>query len=249
MRAGAVAPHTVAPPPVDDQSMAQRPPERPPNPAPDTHDSDEALAARLRGRDAAALAGLYDRYAAAVHALATHTLGPADAEEVVQDVFLSLWRRAGQFDPQRGAFGAWFMALARHRVLDELRRRGAQQRLRAAVAVEHLLATAAGDGPGAASVEEAVWQRERGAAVLSALRQLPEAQRRVLVLSYFGGLSHAALAAHLDWPLGTVKKRLRLGLQKLRAALGRYAPQGDAAGGPDDPGRGAAVPAGGEDER
>jgi RNA polymerase sigma-70 factor (ECF subfamily) len=142
------------------------------------------------------------------------------------------------------------MALARNRVLDELRRRGAQQRLRAAVAVEHLLTAAAGDRSGAASVEEAVWRRERGAAVLNALRQLPEPQRRALVLSYFGGLSHAALAAHLDWPLGTVKKRLRLGLQKLRAALSRYAPPGDASGGSGDPerGRGAAVPAGGGED-
>jgi RNA polymerase sigma factor (sigma-70 family) len=147
-----------------------------------------------------------------------------------------------------------------HRALDELRRRGARQRLRAAVAVERLLAGAAGaagDGAGGASVEEAVWRRERGAAVLSALQRLPEAQRRVLVLSYFGGLSHAALAAHLGWPLGTVKKRLRLGLQRLRATLGGYAPPadtppGDAPAGANDTrgARGAAIPAGGgEGER
>jgi RNA polymerase sigma-70 factor, ECF subfamily len=223
--------------------------QRPPGPARDTHDTDEALAARLCRRDAAALALLYDRYAAPVYALARHTLGPADAEEVVQEVFLSLWNRAGQYDPRRGAFGAWFMALARHRVLDELRRRGAQQRLRAAVAVERLLAAAAGGGAGGESVEEEVWRRERGAAVLGALQQLPEAQRRVLVLSYFGGLSHASLAAHLGWPLGTVKKRVRLGLQKLRAALGGYAPPGDAPAAANDarPAGGAAVPAvGGE---
>src|SRR5829696_628204 len=143
-RVGAAAPWYIAPPPVDDLRMAQRPS----GPARDTHDADEALAARLCGHDAAALTLLYDRYAAAVYALASHTLGPTDAEEVVQDVFLSLWNRAGQFSPHRGSFGAWFMALARHRVLDELRRRGARQRLRAAVAVEHLLAAGAGAGAG-----------------------------------------------------------------------------------------------------
>jgi RNA polymerase sigma-70 factor (ECF subfamily) len=201
----------------------------PPGAARDTHDTatDEALAARLCGRDAAALAQLYDRYAAAVHALASHTLGPADAEEVVQDVFLGLWTKAGQFDPRRGAFGAWFMAVVRHRILDELRRRGARQRLQAAEAVDRRLAAAAAG----ARVEDEVWRRERGAAVLGALQALPAEQRRVLVLGYFGGLSHAALAAHLGWPLGTVKKRVRLGLQKLRAALGGYAPQDDAAAG------------------
>jgi RNA polymerase sigma-70 factor (ECF subfamily) len=234
---------------VDDQIMAQRPQ----GPAHEKQDTDEVLIARLCGREAAALGLLYDRYAAAVYALASHTLGPADAEEVVQDVFLSLWTRAGQYDPRRGPFGAWFMALARHRVLDELRRRGARQRLRAAVAVERLLA---GPAAGGASVEEEVWLRERGAAVLGALSQLPEAQRRVLVLSYFGGLSHATLAAYLGWPLGTVKKRLRLGLRKLRSALGGYAPQGDPLEAPGDARRagGPPVPAvravrGGEGQR
>lgn len=205
-------------PPVDDRPMTQRPS----GPA---DEADEALAARLGARDAAALAELYDRYAAAVYALASHTLGPTDAEELVQDVFLGLWTRAGQYDPSRGAFGAWFMAVARHRVLDELRRRGARRRLQAAETVDRLLVEAAGGGAG---VEDEVWRRDRGAAVLGALQALPAEQRRVLVLGYFGGLSHAALAAHLGWPLGTVKKRVRLGLQKLRAALSGYAPQDEA---------------------
>ena len=183
--------------------------------------ADEALAVRVCRRDPAALAHLYDRYARAVYALAAHTLGPGDAEEVVQDVFLTLWSKAEQFDPARSAFGAWFMAIARHRVLDELRRRGYQRRLRAAEAVDRALAQAVDP---ALSVEDEVWQRESGAAVLRALQRLPEEQRRVLVLGYFGGLSHAAMASHLGWPLGTVKKRIRLGLQKLRAALGGLAP-------------------------
>jgi RNA polymerase sigma-70 factor (ECF subfamily) len=197
-------------PPVDDRSG-------PLGPQP----TDEALVARVCQRDAAALAHLYDRYAAPVYALANHLLGPADAEEIVQDVFLSLWHKAAQYDPARSAFGAWFMAIARHRTLDELRRRGHQQQVRAAEGVERILADAPDPAVG---VEEEVWLRASGGAVLRALQRLPEEQRRVLVLGYFGGLSHAAMAQRLGWPLGTVKKRVRLGLQKLRAALIGYAP-------------------------
>ncbi len=186
--------------------------------------ADEALVARVCQRDAAALAQLYDRYATPVYALASHLLGAADAEEVVQDAFLSLWHKAAQYDPARSPFGAWFMAIARHRTLDELRRRNHQQRLRAAEGVDRVLAEAPDPATG---VEEAVWQRESGDAVLRALQRLPEEQRRVLVLGYFGGLSHAAMAQRLGWPLGTVKKRVRLGLQKLRAALGGYAPRAE----------------------
>src|SRR5688500_5779106 len=92
---------------------------------------DATLDWRVCLRDAAAFGALYDRYAPAVYALAAHVLGTGAAEEVVQDVFLRLWQRAAQFDPQRSPFGAWFMAIARHRVLDELRTRGQARRLAA----------------------------------------------------------------------------------------------------------------------
>ncbi|MBI3973816.1 MAG: sigma-70 family RNA polymerase sigma factor [Chloroflexi bacterium] len=183
---------------------------------PQPQPSDEALAARVAARDAAALAALYDRYARPVYSMAAYSLGTADAEEVVQDVFLSLWNKAGQFDPARSSFGAWFMAIARHRVLDELRRRGYQQRLLAGETADRLLATTVDES---ADVAEEAWQRQRGEAVAQALRDLPDEQRRVLMLAYFAGLSHSAMAHHLGWPLGTVKKRIRLGLQKLRRAL------------------------------
>jgi RNA polymerase sigma-70 factor (ECF subfamily) len=186
--------------------------------------SDEVLVARVRQRDSAALTMLYDRYATQVYALAGHALGSADAEEVVQDVFLRLWHKAGQFDPALSSFGAWFMAIARHRVLDELRRRGHQSHLRAAGSVEQALSRTIDPGPG---IEEEFWRRESGIAVLHALQRLPEEQRRVLVLGYFGGLSHAEMSAHLGWPLGTVKKRVRLGMRKLRAALDGMAPSSD----------------------
>lgn len=183
---------------------------------PQPEPSDEALVARVVERDLTAFSSLYDRYAQPVYALAAHMLGSADAEEVVQEVFLRLWNKAAQFDGERGRFGAWFMAVARNYALDELKRRGQQQRVVAAEKIDQLLAEAADP---AVDVEEEAWERQRGDAVLRALQNLPPEQRRVVVLAYFGGLSHTSIAQHLGWPLGTVKKRVRLGLQKLRASL------------------------------
>jgi len=181
-------------------------------------ESDAVLAARVAVHEAEAWGLLYDRYAPSVFALAAHTLGRAHAEELVQDVFLRLWRTAPQFDPDRGAFRTWFLTGVRNRIWDELRSRSREERLLVAGEVEQLLSEAADPG---VDVEELVYRRERGRAVLRALQCLPAEQRRVLVLAYFGGgLSHAAIAEHLGLPLGTVKKRTRLGLQKLRALLG-----------------------------
>ena len=178
--------------------------------------SGETLVARVVQRDVAAFSVLYDRYAQPVYVLATYLLDRADAEEVVQDVFLRLWHSASQFTPERSRFQTWFMAIARHRVLDELRRRTQQLRWRRLEDIDRALAQAVDP---ATSLEEGVWQKKRDGIVLHTLQSLPDEQRRVLILAYFGGLSHTALAQHLGWPLGTVKKRLRLGLQKRRAAL------------------------------
>ncbi|HEX2037538.1 MAG TPA: sigma-70 family RNA polymerase sigma factor [Chloroflexota bacterium] len=182
--------------------------------------SDESLVARVVERDPAALGQLYDRYAPGIYAMAAHLLGSSDAEEVVQEVFLRLWHKAAQFDPGRSAFGAWFMAVARHHILDELRWRnhhaGQHAYVAGTEAIEQLLARAADPG---VDVEAEAERQERGAAVRQALTLLPPEQRRVLVLAYFGGLSQSAIAAHLGCPLGTVKKRMRLGMQKLRTHL------------------------------
>jgi RNA polymerase sigma-70 factor (ECF subfamily) len=179
--------------------------------------SDELLAARTARGDVAAFTTLYDRYVRLVYTVAVHMLGAAEAEEVVQELFFRLWNKAGQFDVSRGSFKAWFMALSRYYMLDELRRRSQHQRLVAAEQVDQDLMEAV--DPAGLNVEEAVWQRERGQVILQALAGLPEAQRRVIVLAYFGGLSQSSIADYLDCPLGTVKKRVRLGLQKLRAFL------------------------------
>jgi RNA polymerase sigma-70 factor, ECF subfamily len=188
-------------------------------------ESDETLAARVAGRDVAAFGLLFDRYAQTVYVFAAHLLGAADAEEIVQEVFLRFWNRAGQFDPLRGSFRGWFMAIARHQILNELRRRSQEQRQLAADAIDRVLAEAADP---AVDVEEAARLHERQESVLRALGELPEEQRRALVLAYFGGLSHSAIAQLLELPLGTVKKRIQLGMQKLRAALAQHGPDAEA---------------------
>jgi RNA polymerase sigma-70 factor, ECF subfamily len=185
---------------------------------------DETLVARVAARDVAAFAQLYDRHVHRVYAMAARALGPIEAQETVQDVFLQLWRSAGQFDPGRGAFGAWFTAIARHRVLEQLGALGRQRRIAAAEDIDLALARAPAPGP---ATDEIVERAESAATALAALRTLPPEQRRVIVLAYFGGLSQSAIAEHLDLPLGTVKKRVRLGMQKLRVALTHAEAPGD----------------------
>jgi RNA polymerase sigma-70 factor (ECF subfamily) len=176
--------------------------------------SEATLVGRVAVGDVAALRQLYARHARTVYVMAAHSVGPTAAEEVVQDVFVTLWRRAGRFDPARGSLSAWLMAIARHRVLDELASRRRQPE--PVEDIERLLAAAPASAP---APEEHAERSERGQAVRRALRALPAEQRQVLVLAYFGGLSQAEMARRLGVPLGTVKKRVRLGLRKLRASL------------------------------
>jgi RNA polymerase sigma-70 factor, ECF subfamily len=178
--------------------------------------SDEALVARVARGDARAFETVYRRYGREVYVVAAHVVGPARAEDVVQEVFATLWRQARRYDSGRGPFRAWFMTIARNRVIDELRTARTERLLVLLSPVEDLLAEAPDL---TADVAEQAARRAQGDGVVRALGGLPAEQRRVLVLAYFGGLSHTAIAKALGWPLGTVKKRLRLGLDKLRAAL------------------------------
>ncbi len=179
--------------------------------------TDETLATRVAQGDVAAFATLYDRYAPRIYAWCAHMVGTAEAEDVVQDTFLRLWHKASQFDARRGSFSSWFLAIARHQLMSELRRRTVQQRMVAADEIERVLADAIAPGR---DVEDQAWSHERARAVLRALAGLPPEQRRVLVLAYFGGLTQSEIAGLTRTPLGTVKKRTRLGLQKLRERLG-----------------------------
>jgi RNA polymerase sigma-70 factor, ECF subfamily len=184
-----------------------------PNELPPT---DEALMEQVKARDVDAFSLLFDRYAHPVYALAAHLLGQTDAEEIVQEVFWRIWHRAHQFEPTRGSARVWIMAVARHQIVDALKRRSQEQRLMALGEIDGLLA----DVPAAQiDVDELAWSRQRAEAMQHALHELPDEQRRVIVLAYFGGLSQSDIASHLGWPLGTVKKRVRLALQKLRTYL------------------------------
>jgi RNA polymerase sigma-70 factor (ECF subfamily) len=178
--------------------------------------SDAELVYRVCEREVNAFTALYDRYARPIYILAVHMLDPAEAEEVVQEVFLRLWTKADQFQIERGSFYTWFMAIARHNVLDRLRRLSKQQRLILAVEIEQTLVEAMDP---TIDVEEEAWKQDLGRILIQELADLPEEQRHALILAYFSGLSQSAIASRLDWPLGTVKKRIRLGLQKLRKAL------------------------------
>lgn len=179
--------------------------------------NDELLVARVVQRDVAAFTLLYDRYVHSVYAMAVYMLGAADAEEVVQEVFLRLWHKADQFEAGRGRFKSWFMSVVRHYILDKLRQRNQQQeQLIVADDIHQLLASVKDP---LVDIEREVGLREDSTMVLQALQALPAEQRRALVMAYFGGLSQSSIAQRLGWPLGTVKKRIRLGMQKLRAAL------------------------------
>ena len=182
--------------------------------------SDEALVGRVVQRHRAAFAVLYDRYARLLFGLAVHILGHGDAEEAVQEVFVKLWVRAAQYDPDRGTFRTWFTALARNQMLDLSKRRAVKEKkFRQVELVDELIMEIA--GPDGDLLDE-TWQRQLGKAMTSALQKLPPEQRRVILLAYFGGYTQARIAQLLGWPLGTVKKRLRLGLQKLRLDMYRY---------------------------
>jgi len=193
---------------------------------PDAAIPDRDLVWRMAAGEERALGALYDRHARTVYALAQAVVGErADAEEVVADAFGQAWRSAAEYDPLRGSVGGWLTTIARARALDLVRRRGRRGRAyqRAAQAADGgLAAPVAMPEPPDRGVERA----EAGALVRRALAALPDAQRRVIELAYFGGLSQSEIAAELAEPLGTVKTRMRAALEKLRAVLRPLAGEG-----------------------
>ena len=141
------------------------------------------------------------------------------AEDVVQEVFLRLWRQPSSYDPTRGRFISWLMSVTRNRSLDELRR--VTRRLRS----EDLEEEPGRELPAPEGVDDpqaGLLLAERRAAVRAAMTRLPPAQRRVIELAYFGGLTQVEIAQATGDPLGTVKTRVRLGMQKLREALEEF---------------------------
>lgn len=179
--------------------------------------SDAELAAQLAVGEQWPMEVLYDRYVRLVFSVVLKILHDKQrAEDVVQEVFARVWRSADRFQDSRGSFSSWLLAIAHNRAIDELRRQGTQKR-RVVLADEDDPIGSAAD-PAGGPAEQAWIARER-ARVRAALRQLPPEQREVIVLAYFGGLTQRDIAAQTSTPLGTVKTRVRLGLQKLRELL------------------------------
>lgn len=175
---------------------------------------------RIATGDAEALGVLHDRYGGMAYALAQAIVrDPADAEDVVERTFAQLWRGAAGYDASRGAVAAWLTMMTRTRALDVLRSRKRRLRLheRAAADDEGGLAVPIG-GTGEAA-DARLERTEVAAAVRASLAELPAPQREAIELAFFQGLSHGEVAAALSQPLGTVKTRIRDGLQKLRGAL------------------------------
>lgn len=171
----------------------------------------------VRVGDGRAVAALYDRYNALIFSLALRMLGSREgAEELVQEVFLRAWRQAASYQPSLGKLSTWLLGIARNLAVDELRRRGARPQRADGESEEQLasIATPAGDDPAAQAAQAA--QRTE---IRAALDALPPAQRRVIEMAYYGGLTQSEIAAELGEPLGTVKTRMRLGTQKLRDLL------------------------------
>jgi RNA polymerase sigma-70 factor (ECF subfamily) len=177
--------------------------------------TDEELMGALAKGSEEALRPLYARHAPVVFGLAAQSLERAAAEEIVQDVFLALWKNAGQYDPARGPLRPWLLQIAHFRILNELRRRSRRPQLALDPDGEQLAAIADPDpGPSAA-----VWNEYRRRAVRDALHVLPPTQRQALGLAFFDELTHEQVADVLQLRLGTAKTRIRTGLQKLREQL------------------------------
>ena len=178
---------------------------------------DEALIGRVVRQDVRALDALYGRYSRPVFSLALKILGDREiVEEVVQEVFLRLWTRAVSFDPSRGKLLSWLLTITHHRAVDELRRRRAQPELDG---LDEQLASSEEPASDPSEMYSHVEDKE---AVQRALAHLPEAQRRPIEMAYYGGMTQVEIAQTLKEPLGTIKTRMRLGMQKLRGLLAEH---------------------------
>jgi RNA polymerase sigma-70 factor (ECF subfamily) len=177
---------------------------------------DAALLAKVGDGDQQAMASLFDRYSGIVYSVALRVLrDAAQAEDVMQDIFIQVWKKPGGFVSGRGSLGAWLAVVARNRAIDSLRRR------RPTDAVEDVVLASSTD-LGAEAERNSLMEKVRGY-----MAQLPSEQRKSVELAYFEGMSHSEIAEQTGDPLGTVKTRIRLALITLRKAM-----QGNALSGP-----------------
>ena len=198
---------------------------------------DGALVTRIVGGSADALAAAYDRHAAVVFAAAVRLTGDRQvAEDVVQETFLALWNRAETFDSGRGSLRTWLTTIARNRSVDRLRAAGRRPQVVSLTtgrddapdtldALERMVASS-DDARARSSVDpaDAYAATELRETLARAVAEMPEPERRVIVLAYGDGLTQAEIADRLAWPLGTVKTRTRRALHRLRATLAEVSP-------------------------
>jgi len=182
---------------------------------------DGALMGRVQANDSAAFAELYDRHAARALRVA-HSVchDPSRAEEAVQEGFLSIWRRRANYQPELGSFQAWAMRIVQNRAIDSVRKAEGRRRSAECPRREQpgVLDEEAPDVV-SAPLDDEVIARSESDALRASVQRLPNAQAVVITLAFFGGLSHSEIATQLALPAGTVKGRMRLGLEKLRRQM------------------------------
>ena len=177
---------------------------------------DQVLLRRITHQEADALSTLYDRYGRLLYSVAYHLVGDRNlAEEIALDVFRRVWEKADTYRAERASVRTWLTSMTRNRAIDMLRREGVRPE-HTSIRWADLTVEPHADGH---SPETAVSHQLQKQTVHHALAQLPQEQQDVLFLAFFGGYSHSQIADELDLPVGTVKTRIRLGMQKLRHIL------------------------------
>jgi RNA polymerase sigma factor (sigma-70 family) len=208
-------------------AAGSEPPDRPASVPPYADQDDRALVALVCSSDPAALEALYGRYGRACYGLARRILTDEQlAQDVVQEVFLAVWRDAGRFDATRGGFSTWLLSMTHHKAVDSVRR---EENLRKRRTSADVLETTESEAP---KVDEAVWSLVRRERVREALKGLPGPQREALALAYFGGYTQREIAGLTATPLGTVKTRMLAGMRRMKESLDGLS---NAAGGLEPP--------------
>jgi RNA polymerase sigma-70 factor (ECF subfamily) len=190
-----------------------------PKPAASSPQADRDLLVRAASGDQEAIAGLYDRYGGVLYAVAYRVAGQrADAEDAVVEAFAQAWRDASRFEAARGSVAGWLTMIARSRALDIVRARTRRDRITASASSREPLGAPA-MGNWRADPVDSYEDTERSQHVKAALQTLSPPQRQAIEMAFFEGLSQSEIAERLAEPLGTIKTRVRLGMQKLRETL------------------------------
>lgn len=195
---------------------------------PSTHATstiDADLLARVVKGDQQAFSQLYDRSSTLLFTLAVRILGNREeAAELLQDVYLEVWRKVSRYDVGRGTPVAWLITLTKSRAIDRLRARASRGYRATGARVEDTAVQVADPGP---SPLETQTEEELRSAVGAAVAGLPQSQQQAIELAYYEGLSHTEIATRLNQPLGTVKTRIKLGMSKLRESLQQWGHHGE----------------------